>query len=79
MITTSRIREIELLARKAKVCPVSMLDEYSSNHWDFCALCAEFNCKECVATPEDFGYSNTNEQKESSVKVGAERSWAIPF
>lgn len=43
-------------ARPLGLCPVNMLEDFYTNHWDHDSLCACFDCRECVASPEDLGY-----------------------
>ena len=44
-----------LKAGREGSCPVWMLEDFYTNHWDFETLCSSFNCGECVAAPEDMG------------------------
>lgn len=30
-------------------CPVLLLPDFYTNHWDFWALCGSFGCDDCVA------------------------------
>ena len=79
MLNQSLIDPFEIAARKAKlegICPISLLDDFYTNHWDCVSLCASFNCSLCVATPEDFGY--TEDEREYPDLVVAEENEEIP-
>ena len=43
-------------AERSGICPVLLLEDFYTEHWDFDALCGEFGCKTCVADPEDMGW-----------------------
>ena len=45
-------------ARQYNACPVSFLDGFYTNHWDFDTLCGGFKCYECVADPTDMGFGD---------------------
>jgi hypothetical protein len=51
-------------ARRAEakgICPVNELEGFYTDHWDRDSLCSGFKCRECVATPEDFGWPDWGE------------------
>ena len=66
-------------ARRAGVCPVTLLDPFFSNHWDFDSLCGGFSCRECVATPEDTGLGGPREEAAPAARFEEEEDWEIPF
>ena len=52
------VSPVEAAAERARplgICPINMLDDFYTNHWDHDSLCAGFDCRECVATPEELG------------------------
>ena len=59
------------------VCPVTLLDEFFTNHTAFDEICAEFACKICVATDEDMGLGG--EHWPPSAQPSDGRDWEIPF
>ena len=61
-------------ARARGECPVMLLDEFFTNHWTFDELCADFNCKSCVASLEDLGLVSKLEFPDSPME-----NWQIPF
>ena len=64
-------------ALKAGICPVLLLDDFYTEHWDFGTLCREFGCKTCVAEPEDMGCPVSDEVTVDSLTV--EEGCEIPF
>ena len=74
---TFRLAEAE--AKAAGICPVNLLEDFYTNHWDFGTLCAGFACGECVATLEDIGYGNVGEGDEPPSRIELEDDWEIPF
>ena len=66
------VREI---ARELELCPVSLVDEFTSEHWDAFEICSWFECEKCVATPEDFGFSEGTDDDEGLPEAGR----GIPF
>ena len=53
------VSPVEVAAERARalgLCPIDMLEDFYTNHWDHDSLCAGFDCRECVAAPEDLGY-----------------------
>ena len=63
----------------AGACPVTMLDAFYTNHWDFDSLCSGFACAECVATPEDMGFGGPAERDGPASATDGEEDWEIPF
>lgn len=49
-------------ARPLGLCPIGMLEDFFTNHWDHDSLCSGFGCVECVSTPEDFGYLESEDE-----------------
>ena len=65
------------------VCPISMLEDFYTNHWDHDSMCSGFTCEECVATPEDFGYEHWwrpgEPDEQSSIRIDDSESFEIDF
>ena len=59
------------------VCPVTLLDEFFTNHTAVDELCAEFSCKECIATDEDMGFGGEPWLPSAQPSDGGD--WEIPF
>lgn len=57
------------------LCPIGLVDEFTSEHWDVCEICSWFDCEVCVATPEDFGFGGSQDDDE----VDGIQDAAIPF
>ena len=77
-----RDQQFDLASRKAKetgACPVTLLDAFFANHWDFDSLCAGFSCRKCVAVPEDMGFGGPCEEDEPALRLKIEEDWEIPF
>lgn len=77
MLRENPFRTAEREGRKAGACPVTLLDEFFTNHTTVDELCAEFSCKECVATDEDMGFGG--EPWLSPAQSLDEGDWEIPF
>ena len=62
-------------ARELGRCPVGLVDEFTSEHWDAFEICSWFECESCVATPDDFGCA------EGAYSIGPdeETGGEIPF
>lgn len=43
-------------AKARGACPVTLFDEFFTDHWAFDDLCADFECPACVATDEDLWF-----------------------
>ena len=50
-------------AAAAGECPINHIDQFARDHWDCCEICSWFNCEACVATPEDFGWHDPDEEE----------------
>ena len=77
-----REQQFDLAGHKAMatgVCPVTLLDAFFTDHWDFDSLCAGFPCGECVAAPEDMGFGGPREGDEPAARFVNEEDWEIPF
>ena len=69
----------ERKAGEAGVCPVTALESFFTNHWDFDSLCSGFACRECAAGPEDMGYGGSAGEGESGTRIEEEGGLGIPF
>ena len=58
------LAEARAKARENNACPVNFVDRFTSEHWDCWEICSWFDCKECVATPEDFGFRDGDGQSD---------------
>ena len=47
---------VEIAQREARargVCPILLLDDFFTDHWDHDTLCSGFECASCVGNPLD--------------------------
>lgn len=74
------LAEARARAAAAGECPVNHVDEFTSEHSDCWAICSMFDCEVCVATPEDFGWHDPDED-DGPRKAAPEEDeeWRIPF
>ena len=66
-------------AKAAGACPVTLLEAFFADHWDFDSLCVGFSCGECVAAPEDMGFGGPCEGDGPSARIEMQGDWEIPF
>lgn len=65
-------------------CPVDLLDDWYTDHWDFDSLCTGLACPKCVATPEDFGFEvdengGVTSPQDATPCEGDDRDWEMDF
>lgn len=73
------LAEARAKAAAAGECPVNHVDEFTSEHSDCWAICSMFDCEVCVATPEDFGWHDPDEEEPCETASGDDEEWRIPF
>lgn len=66
-------------AGRAGACPVTMLDAFFTDHWDFDSLCGGFACRGCAAEPEDMRHGGPAAEGESGTRIEEEGDLGIPF
>ena len=79
MLREQRFDLAERSAKATGACPVTLLDAFFTEHWDFDSLCGGFSCRECVATPEDMGFGGPCEEDEPATRFKIEEDLEIPF
>lgn len=52
MLLNNPFSEAANKARQAGLCPILLLDEFYTNHWDIETLCSELTCIECLGVSE---------------------------
>lgn len=76
MLLADPIKVAMVKAEKQGTCPIWLLDDFYTSHWDIPTLCSGFPCRECVADPEDLG---PTEPWDAHGKEEEPTFWDIPF